>query len=68
MNCEQFNSRDNFQRGDDNKFQECMIGWYLSNVICANAVIFYAIYAIQKDSIVIKGKAYLLKEESLDIY
>ena len=40
MNCEQFNSRDNFQRGDDNKFQECMIGWYLSNVICANAVIF----------------------------
>ena len=45
-----------------------MIGWYLSNVKYTNAVIFYTTYAIQNDSKAIKGNAYLLKEESLDIY
>ena len=45
-----------------------MIGWYLSNIKYANALIFYASYAIQKDLKVIKGDEYLLKEESLDIY
>ena len=45
-----------------------MIGWYLSNVKYTNAFISYATYAIQNDSKAIKGHAYLLKEESLDIY
>ena len=45
-----------------------MIGWYLSNIKYTNVVIFYTTYAIQNDSKAIKGNAYLLKEESLDIY
>ena len=45
-----------------------IIGWYLSNVKYANAVMCYVTYAIQNDSKAIKGNTYLLKEESLDIY
>ena len=45
-----------------------MIGWYLSNVKYANAVIIFATYAIQNDSKAIKGNAYLLKKELIDIY
>ena len=45
-----------------------MIGWYLSNVKYADVVFFFATYAIQNDSKAIKVNAYLLKEESLDIY
>ena len=45
-----------------------MIGWFLSNVKYANVVIFYAIYAIQKDLKAITRNASLLKGEWIDIY
>ena len=43
------------------------IGWFLSNVTNANAVTFYAKYAIQKDMKAIKGNVSLLEEEWIDM-
>ena len=49
-------------------FMHKMIGWHLSNTIHVNTGIVYIIYEIQKDLRRIKGNAYLLRKESLDIY
>ena len=49
-------------------FRNTMIDWCLLNVMYINAVICYATYAIQKDSIVITGSLIFINEESLNIY